>query len=135
MTCVHLDTCFLIRSLVPGSPEDRSLRGWLEARVPIAVSLIAWAEFLCGPVSKSDLEIARLVVGRPVPLTEADAESAAGLFNGSGRRRGSFLDCLIAAVAIRMGTVLATSNAQDFRGFVEAGLEIADVAKTGPVVQ
>ena len=117
MTCVHLDTCFLIRSLVPGSLEDQSLRAWLEARVPIAVSLIAWAEFLCGPASKSDLETARLLVGRPVPLTEA------------------FLDCLIAAAAIRAGAVLATSNAKDFRGFIEAGLKIADAAKSAPGVQ
>lgn len=43
---IHLD--FLVRSLGRDSPEDRRLRAWLGAGEPLAMSAIAWAEFLCG---------------------------------------------------------------------------------------
>jgi predicted nucleic acid-binding protein len=125
MTSVHLDTCFLIRALVAGSPEDASLREWLAQRLPVRMSLVAWAEFLCGPVSQEELALARLIVGPPVTMAEVEARVAAELFNLSGRRRGVFVDCLVAASAIREGAELATTNAKDFRGFGEAGLKLA----------
>ena len=46
----HLDTSFLIRALVAGSPQDVALRGWLQSGLPIGASVIAWTEFLCGPL-------------------------------------------------------------------------------------
>lgn len=122
---IHLDTSFLIRALVSGSPEDTTLRTWLRANARVSVSAVAWAEFLCGPLGDEDRVMARRLVGAPVPLGEAGAELAAILFNRGGRRRGTFIDCLLAAVAIRAGARLATSNPADFRQFVQAGLELA----------
>lgn len=122
---MHLDTNFLIKALVPGSREDRRLRHWLGQGTDISMSSIAWAEFLCGPVSQEDRQHARTVVGTPLPLVEAEAVQAAELFNVGGRRRGSLPDSLIAASAMKAGATLATSNTGDFRRFERAGLKLA----------
>ena len=119
---IHLDTSFLIRALVPGSREDRQLRGFLAAETPIAISAVAWAEFLCGPLAARDLSLAAAVVGEAVPLTADHAAIAAALFNVAGRRRGTFVDCLIAAVAVDAGAGLATANPKDFAGMPGLGL-------------
>ncbi|MPY88945.1 MAG: PIN domain-containing protein [Luteitalea sp.] len=121
---VHLDTSFLINALVPGTPEDGRLRGWLEQGTAIAISCIGWAEFLCGPVSHDDRQRARKVVGMPLPLVEEEAVQAAALFNVGGRRRGSLPDSLIAAAALKAGATLATSNGGAFRRFKRAGLKL-----------
>lgn len=111
---IHLDTSFLILAVVPGSREDRALRRFLAEETAIAMSAVAWAEFLCGPLAGSDLSLAAAVVGEAVPLTAAHAALAADLFNHAGRRRGTFVDCLIAAVAVDEGASLATANPRDF---------------------
>ena len=123
---IHLDTSFLIRALVAGSREDRSLRAWLGDGQPIGVSVVSWAEFLCGPVEGVLVELAARLVGEPEPFTPADCTATARLFNLGGRRRGSFTDCMIAAVAIRAGAALATSNRSDFARFAGAGLQFAE---------
>lgn len=121
---IHLDTSFLVRALVPGSPEDGKLLEWLSAEEALGISAIGWAEFLCGPVERRHVELALEIVHDPEPFVRADAELAAGLFNDSGRRRGSLADCMIAATAVRVGGSLATANLDDFRRFVPAGLRI-----------
>ena len=121
---IHLDTSFLIRALVPGSPEDAQLREWLSGETPLAISAVAWAEFLCGPIAAEDLSLAAAVVGEAVPLTADHAVRAAELFNAAGRKRGSFVDCLIAAAAIEEDAELATANPKDFKAM--AGLRFAD---------
>lgn len=121
---IHLDTSFLIRALVRGSPADRQLRAWLAEDTVVAVSVAAWAEFLCGPVEASHVELATRIIGDPVPMTPADASATARLFNLGGRRRGSFVDCMIAAIALRMSALLATGNPADFRRLEPGGLRI-----------
>ena len=96
---IHLDTSFLIGALVPGSPSDRQIRGWLAAGVSLTMSAVAWAEFLCGPVSPSQVKLATRVVPDHVAFLAEDAALSARLFNTAGRRRGSLLDCMIAAAA------------------------------------
>lgn len=123
---IHLDTSVLIRALVAGSPDDRRLRGWLETGEPLAMSAPAWTEFLCEPVEARHVELARLVVPERIPYTEDDALLAAQLFNESGRRDGSLVDCMIAAVAIRHGASLATANRADFTRFAPARLSLLD---------
>ena len=122
---IHLDTGFLIRALVGGSPEDRTLRTWIRDGEPLGISAIGWAEFLCGPLEESHLDLAARVVSVRVPFNEDSALVAARLFNESGRRRGSFVDCRVAATALQMGASLATSNPSDFRRFEVTGLTLA----------
>ena len=124
---IHLDTGFLIRALVRNSPEDIKLRDWLRSNTQVEMSSIAWAEFLCGPVEKNDIALANRIVPDRQPFTDEDAAAAARLFNISGRRRGTFIDCMIAAVALGAGVSLATTNPEDFRRLETAGLQIITV--------
>ena len=123
---IHLDTGFLIKSLVRGSAEDHSLRDWLKAGEVVAMSAVAWAELFCGPLEPSHLELISRVVSERAPFLEEDAVLAARLFKESGRRRGSLMDCMIAASALRAGAPLATANARDFRRFSAAGLTLLE---------
>ena len=123
-TPVHLDTSFLVRSVCPENAEATSLLEWLEQGRPVMISAMAWAEFLCGPLTDGQRNLAMQVVGEPVPVGAREAELAARLYNASGRRRGSLADCLIAAAAIEGGAPLATADGS-FARFAEAGLVLA----------
>lgn len=118
----HLDTSFLIQSLVPQSIQETRMRFWLSTGAPLAVSAIAWAEFLCGPIDPSQVPLLERVVGKPLPFEESDTQRSADLFNAAGRRRGSLLDCMIAAVALREKATLATSDTA-FTRFRSLGLQ------------
>ena len=52
------------------------------------------------------------------------ARVAAQLFNDTGRRRGTMVDCMVAATAMSEQAALATTNHPDFRRFETLGLEI-----------
>jgi predicted nucleic acid-binding protein len=121
---IHLDTSFLIVALVRGSRQDRKLREWLRAGESLGMSTIAWAGFLCGPVEGRHVELAARVVPQRLPFEEQDAAFAARLFNQSGRRRGSLVDCMIAATALRHEAHLATNNPSDFRRLEATGLTV-----------
>jgi predicted nucleic acid-binding protein len=122
---IHLDTSFLIHALTRGSAQDREMRGWLAAGEALRMSSVSWAEFLCGPVDEMHVELARRIVPEISPFADAQSATAALLFNLGGRRRGSFVDCMIAAAALADGAPLATANAKDYRRFAEAGLQLA----------
>ena len=121
---IHLDPSYLIRALLTESPEDRKLRGWIREGVPLAMSAVAWTEFLCGPLSRSELELATAIVSQRREFTPEQAATAARLFNDSGRRRGSLLDCMIAAAALADDAAIATANPDHFRRFQDAGLTL-----------
>ena len=121
---IHLDTSFLIRALVRDSPEDARLQEWLRADEPLGMSVIAWAEFLCGPVDDTALSFASLIVKHRLDFTEDMVALSAQLFNGSGRRRRTMVDCMIAATAITAGAALVTGNSGDFERFEEFGLTL-----------
>lgn len=121
---IHLDTSFLIRALVPGTPQETRLLAWFDGPDPVGVSAVVWAEFLCGPVSASFTTMARSLLGEPITLGPAEAERAARLFNDTGRRRGSFVDCLVAASALEADARLATDNVNDFARFAASGLQL-----------
>lgn len=122
----HLDTSFLVLALHRGSVADRSLRAWLRRGERVGTSAVAWAEFLCGPVSEDVIVLASELVGEPASFASAEAALTATLFNAGGRRRGSLADCMIAASAIRSGASLATANADDFVRFKTHGLALQE---------
>ena len=122
---MHLDTSFLIPALRPNTPESRRLDIWVSDGETIAISSVAWAEFLCGPFSQSALNAALRTIGRYLEFTTEHAMIAARLFNATGRRRRMMVDCMIAAVAIADDAPLATANTGDFRRFAEHGLRLA----------
>ncbi len=123
---IHLDTSFLIRALLPGSPQDARLRDWLRRGLPVGASAVVWAELLCGPLTRVQSELALLVVGEPVPFGRDEAALSASLFNAAGRRRGSLVDCMVAAAAIGADAALATANEADFSRLLPHGLRLAE---------
>ena len=122
---IHLDTSFLIRALISGTPEEEKLRKWVGEGEALVISSVAWAEFLCGPLGSVDRELADRFVEQRQDFTQDQAVIAARLFNESGRRRTMIIDCMIGAAALADGAVIATSNAADFSRFAAAGLKVA----------
>ena len=87
--------------------------------------MVAWYEFLCGPLADDEAALARAFLqGRVAPLTEDDVQLAAKLFNATGRRKTLKTDALIAAAAIRADAQLLTLNTVDFEPFVAHGLRL-----------
>jgi len=124
---IHLDTNCLID--IQG-PKSR-IRSWLLAKVrsgeKISCSVLAWAEYLCGPVSSEERELSwQLIEGAPVQLDNFTAELGALFFNATGRRRGSLADCLIAATAISHNAMFVTLNHRDFLTFESLGLRLTE---------
>lgn len=122
---IHFDTSFLIRSLLARSPESERLEAWAQANETFAMSAIAWTEFLCGPLDATSVSLAAVIIDRRFDYTAEVGELAARLFNGTGRRRNSLIDCMIAAAAIAEGAPIATSNPRDFSRFEAHGLALA----------
>ena len=122
---IHLDTSFLIRALIQGTPEDRALRRWILDGETLAVTAMAWAEFQSGPLHAAELATAAALIDHHRDFTREDAESAARLFNESGRRRGSLIDCMIAATALADEATVATANPTDFERLQPFGVTIA----------
>jgi predicted nucleic acid-binding protein len=58
------------------------------------------------------------------PFLADDARAAADLSNQTGRRRGTLIDCMIAAIALRLDASIMTSNPADFRRFEPFGLRL-----------
>ena len=121
---IHLDTSFLIASLTPETAESRRVSKWLGGGETVGLSVVTWAEFLCGPVTAEQRGLATTAFPDPVALIPEDAARAAELFNATGRRRGSLADCLIAATCLRLGASIATNNIEDFQRFAPMGLRV-----------
>jgi len=124
---IHCDTSFLIRAAVPRTSQSVALRQWVKERRSLAVSAIAWGEYLCGPVSDAERRAYEELLGAPIAFVPAASEVAAHLFNVSGRRRGTFTDCLIAASAIVEGAEFVTVNTAHFVRMVPVGLRLVEL--------
>jgi len=121
---IHLDTNFLIEALMANSDAQAKVQTWKNLSEELSISSIAWSEFLCGPLTQNEEVLAHLLFPAPEPFLPSDAHKAAQLFNATGRRSRSLADCQIAAVAVRCGAGLATSNLSDFTLFEPHGLKI-----------
>jgi predicted nucleic acid-binding protein len=126
---IHLDT----NALIDFHRSNSRCREWLIAQVergrPVRSSVVAWFEYLCGPVGEPEKTLSwQLIEAAPVELTADMAELAARFFNRTGRRRGSYGDCLIAATAVFDGADLLTFNRTDFLKFQPLGLRIAETS-------
>jgi len=121
---IQCDTNFLVALENPDSPASERFKVWLSAQEEIRVSALVWTEYLCGPLPATKLEAAEVLFPLRDPFLPEDAPLAARLFNASGRRRGSMIDCMIAATALRCRARFATLNQDDFKPFTDFGLEL-----------
>lgn len=125
---IHLDTNLLIDLVTIGSPHVTRVRQWLDEGEQLAVSAIAWSEFLNGPHTKPQKDaIQAIVEDRILDFTRKESEQASRLFHYTGRRRGSHTDCMIAACAMTHSAQVATSNVADFEKFIPHGLKLLRV--------
>ena len=125
---IHLDTNLLIDLVTIGSPHIAVIRRWLEEGEELAVSAIAWSEFLNGPHTKAQKDAVQAIVeGRILDFTAKEAVQASRLFHYTGRKRGSHSDCMIAASAMTRNVQVATRNIADFEKFVPHGLMLLKV--------
>ncbi len=122
---ICLDTNYLILGLVPGSRESRELTAWFTSGETLVTPMLAWFEFLCGPVTAVQIQTMRAFLHDLLPFGESHASAAAGLFNVGGRKRTGRVDAMIAATAIVAGAALATNNQHDFSAFKGSGLRLA----------
>ena len=88
-SAVHLDSSFLIQALVAFSVEALALRTWFRQGRPVAMSAVAWGDFLCGPLSDKERALAARVVRTHLPVRSEEAAEAARLFHATGRARSS----------------------------------------------
>ena len=121
---IHFDANFLVAALAENTDAAALLDGWVEKGEELAISTVAYAEFLCGPLSADTEAESSSLFPDPIPLTPHDAKKAAELFNATGRRSRSLRDCMIAATAIHRGAALATYNRDDFVRFAAHGLRL-----------
>ncbi len=120
---VHLDTNLLIDYISGDSDLPAKLADWVRQGNGLACSAITWSEFLNGGSSKDDASRVLIALeNHVVDFSGHMAEKASLLYLGTGRRRGSHSDCMIAACAIISGAPLSTLNLQDFERFVPFGL-------------
>jgi predicted nucleic acid-binding protein len=127
---VELDSNFLVAVLDADGTQSEMLQSWARSGVRIQISAIAWSEYLGGPLDTAVVPLARKLVNNVESFTERDAELASELFNSTGRRTRSHVDCMIAAHAIRRDAILATLNIRDFRPFQKFALRLAQPLPT-----
>jgi predicted nucleic acid-binding protein len=123
---IHLDTNLLIRATHADTRVVGALEHWLEKGETLAVSSIAWFEFICGPLGADAANlVARIATGGIAAFGAMQAERAAELFTTTGRKRASRWDCMIAAAAIEADASLATLSRANFQPFAAAGLRLS----------
>ena len=123
---ILLDTNFLICGLIQDSSESELLKQWYLSGRTLMTSSVAWYEFLCGPVTESQIDVILAFLKGPkvIAFDQTISSRAALLFNQLGRPRKVRVDVMIAATAIEMDAELATANVQDFTEMKPYGLKL-----------
>ena len=116
---IQLDTSSLIRALNLGSPEDRKLRAWIGAGETHEHGRLGGV-----PVLSDDLGCQRQLRSSDSTVTSPRITRRLPPVYSTGRRRGSLIDCMVAAVALADGAPIATENVADFRRFEDFGLKV-----------
>ncbi len=120
---IHLDTNILIATTINDRLVMEKLAHLSREGISLGTSTIAWAEFCNGPLSPRERQRTEAIVrDHFLEFTQEDAQFSAELFNAGGRRRGSNVDCMIAASAITRKHALLTKNTKDFTRFESQGL-------------
>lgn len=123
---ICLDANFLIGGVTEARPESRQLLAWVKAGETFCTAAPAWHEFLCGPVSRPQINTMMAFLSKGIiPFEVSQAQIAARLFNAVKRSRRLRVDAMIAATAISQKARLATLNSEDFKLFAPHGLELA----------
>lgn len=123
---IVLDANYLIAASHATSREFKDIQRWQDAGEAIATAAIAWTEFLSGPVHPDDIvDMQGLLNAGIFSFDDTCAETAARLFNATGRRRSLRVDAMIAATVIENDARLATRNSTDFQLFIPHGLKLA----------
>jgi len=127
---IQLDSNALIALADPAGVTVSLVRERVLAGVLPGACVVAWHEFVSGPLDSDELlRVERVVGARIISITRATAELAARLFNATGRRRASTADCFVAASAIENNAELLTYNIEDFKPFTTFGLKLATQGK------
>jgi predicted nucleic acid-binding protein len=124
---IHLDANFLVAALRGDRAAAPRLERWIARDEELAMSAVAWAEMLCGPLTDEEAQHAGFLVRRVEAFQLEDAVLAAELFNRTGRRSRGLADCMIAAAAIRRGCTLATFDRAGFKPFQRFQLRLEAV--------
>ena len=121
---ICLDTNYLIRALIPGTPEARRLETWMEGGEKITLPAVAWYEFLCGCTAEEEQLAVVLLTGGLRPFGDPEARVSARIFRAVKTPRHLRVDAMIAGTAIAASAPLATNNRADFKPFVAQGLKL-----------
>ncbi len=124
---ICLDANYLIGGVSEHRPEFEHIVVWSAAGESFCTASPAWYEFLCGPVTREQIDAMRTCLsGGILPFDESNADTAAYLFNALNRPRSRRVDIMIAATAINQKIPLATRNRAHFDALVPYGLALID---------
>jgi len=97
----------------------------LATNTSLVTSAICWSEFTNGPVNEESKKlIASILKDQILPFSKQEAYVCSKIFNVTGRVRGTFIDCMIASIAIVNNAELWTENSKDFVKFALLGLQL-----------
>jgi len=67
---IRIDTKYLIQGLLKGAAEEAALLAWARNGVPLIASAVVWYEFVCGPLTPSQIATMRAFLSERTPGTK-----------------------------------------------------------------
>jgi predicted nucleic acid-binding protein len=125
---IHLNTNMLIDPVTSQSAQVIMVHRWVKNQIPLEVSVITWSEFFNSPHTEEQKNAVHAVSrGGIQPFTQVQAEFASRLFHMTGCKRGSHVDCVIAAAASCNHHPVATRHIAEFERFIPYGIKVLKV--------